>query len=101
MTPDVSQREGTWRDKKNLISLRKQNYCLFYCFFYYLMFIFRGTAKTDTRTEQLFPTDTHKKAHFSQEKQKNTGRNQTEYANLFLSFFLLLLYEYCFNFFFT
>lgn len=45
--------------------------------------------KPDTRTEQLIPMDYNK--HISQKKNKSTGQNQNEYANLLFFLWLLLL----------
>lgn len=60
-------------------------------FHYCCLYLNRGTAKPDTRTEQLIPMDYNK--HISQKKNKSTGQNQIEYAN---HLFLFCFCGYCF-----
>lgn len=57
-------------------------------FHYCCLYLNRGTAKPDTRTEQLIPMDYNK--HISQKKNKSTGQNQIVYANLLFLWLLLL-----------
>lgn len=71
--------------------------CLFFFFFHYCcLYLNRGTAKPDTRTEQLIPMDYNK--HISQKKTRVQGKTK---SSMLIFVFVVIAFEYCFQLFFS
>lgn len=72
--------------------------CLFFFFFFHYccLYLNRGTAKPDTRTEQLIPMDYNK--HISQKKTRVQGKTK---SSMLIFVFVVIAFEYCFQLFFS